>query len=174
MKSNIELYTKELHFLGETEEDKRHDLCLHGKVTLKVNGTVFADGVECCLSASALRFLRSLRQEHEVGNDEQLFPCCGNMLIPSDDGKTVTVIGCPNGIDFSVLHNENIIILVLPGVGQVSVEYSEYKTAVLSYAKTILDFIENSPKRIFKDGYEKAGYAAFLTEFNDLMEEDTL
>lgn len=63
MKSNIELYTKELHFLGETEEDKRHDLCLHGKVTLKVNGTVFADGVECCLSASALRFLRSLRQE---------------------------------------------------------------------------------------------------------------
>ncbi len=169
IKNIIELNASELHFLGNTEDEKRYDLCLHGKATLRVNETVFADNVECCLTASALRFMRSLRQEHEVGNDEQLFPCCGNMLIPSDDGKTVTVIGCPNGIDFRIFHVGNNVILSLPSDGQVAVDYDEYKTAVIAYAKTIFDFIENSPKRIFKDDYEKKGYEAFLTECRTLL-----
>ncbi len=174
MKNKIELYAEDLHFLGETDEEKRYDLCLHGKATLRVNGHTFADGIECCISASALRFLRSLSSDHKTGEEEFLFPCCANMMIPSDDGKTVTVIGCPNGIDFSVLHNENFIILVLPGVEQVPIGLSEYKTAVLCYAKTIIDFMQNSPERIFKDDFEKAGYEAFLTEFNDLMAKYTL
>lgn len=173
-KSIIELKASELHFLGDTEDEKRYDLCLHGKATLRVNDTVFADSVECCITASALRFLRSLRKDHEVGHDEQLFPCCGNMLISSEDGKTVTVIGCPNGIDFPIFHVGDNVILVSQSAGQIAVEYVEYKKAVTAYAKDILDFLQNSPDRISKDDFEKAGYEAFLTEFNDLMEEDTL
>ena len=61
-----------------------------------------------------------------------------------------------------------------PGRGIVIGTSADGKKAVTAYAKDILDFLQNSPERIFKDDFEKAGYEAFLTEFNDLMEEDTL
>ena len=173
----VDLFADGLHFLGNTEEERRQDLCLHGKVTMRVNGHLLADEIECCVTASALRFLRSLSADHKTGEEEFLFPCCGNMLIPSEDGKTVTVIGCPNGSDLEIsTHrqgNQTIIKSESESIFQF-VTFNEYRASVLAYARQILRFLQNSPERLFKDDYEKKGYESFLTEFNDLMEKHTL
>ena len=171
----VDLFADGLHFLGNTEDERRRDLCLHGRVTMRVNGHLLADEIECCVTASALRFLRSLSSDHKTGEEEFLFPCCGNMLIPSDDGKTVTVIGCPNGEDLEISTHRagNQTKIANKDVCQF-VTFDEYRAAVLAYAKQVLGFIKNSPERMFKDDLEKKGYEAFLTEFNDLMEKHKL
>jgi len=171
----VDLFADGLHFLGNTEDERRRDLCLHGRVTMRVNGHMLADEIECCVTASALRFLRSLSKDHKVGEEEFLFPCCGNMLIPSEDGKTVTVIGCPNGEDLEIsihrrgnqarIQKENVCQFVI---------FDEYRAAVLAYAKQVLRFLQNSPERQFDDDYEKNGYEAFLTEYKNLMKEHSL
>ncbi len=171
----VDLFADGLHFLGNTEEERKQDLCLHGKVTMRVNGHIFADEKECCVTASALRFLRSLSSDHKTGEEEFLFPCCGNMLIPSDDGKTVTVIGCPHGEDLEIsTHRAGNQTKIANKDACQFVTFDEYRAAVLAYAKQVLRFLQNSPERVFKDDYEKAGYEAFLTEFNDLMEKHKL
>ncbi len=171
----VDLFADNLHFLGNTDEERRQDLCLHGKVTMRVNGHLLADEIQCCVTASALRFLRSLSADHKTGEEEFLFPCCGNMLIPSDDGKTVTVIGCPNGEDLEIsIHRSGNQAKIADENACQFVTFDEYRASVLAYARQILRFIQNSPARQFKDDYEKKGYEAFLTEFNDLMEKYTL
>ena len=145
---------------------------MHGKVTMRVNGHLFADENECCVTASALRFLRSLSNDHKVSEEEFLFPCCGNMLIPSDDGKTITIIGCPNGEDLEISTHRSGKQTKIANINACQfVTFDEYRAAVLAYAKQVLRFLQNSPERVFKDDYEKKGYEAFLTEFNDLMEK---
>jgi hypothetical protein len=40
-----------------------------------------------------------------------MLPCCGFFIIPHDIDDTVEITGCPNGIDWSVLHIEDYIKL---------------------------------------------------------------
>ena len=56
----IHLTAADLHFLGDNEKERRRDLCLHGSVFLSIDGTVLCDGGEWCVSASVLRFMRSV------------------------------------------------------------------------------------------------------------------
>jgi len=171
----MDLFADDLHFLGNTEDERRQDLCVHGKVTMRVNGHLLADEIECCVTASALRFLRSLSNDHKISEEEFLFPCCGNMLIPSDDGKTVTVIGCPSGEDLEISTHRaaNQTRIANKNVCQF-VTFDEYREAVLAYAKQVLRFLQNSPERQYDDDYEKNGYEAFLTEYKNLMKEHSL
>lgn len=171
----VDLFADELHFLGNTEKERQQDLCLHGKVTMRVNGHLLADEIECCVTASALRFLRSLSSDHKTGEEEFLFPCCGHMLIPSEDGKTVTVIGCPNGVDFEIsTHRRGKQTRIKSETICQFIPFDEYRAAVLTYAKQILRFLQNSPARQLANNFDKTGYEAFLTEFNDLMEKHKL
>jgi len=171
MSTIIELLADNLHFLGNTDKECRSDPCVHGTATLRVNGHVFADSVECCLTASALRFLRTLHRNHPMGEEEFLFPCCGHMLIPSEDGKTVTIVGCTNGTEFPVCHVGNDIALGMEGGEQILLPYETYREAVKAYAEAILTFLKNSPPRQFADKWEKKGYEAFLTEYQALLSQ---
>jgi hypothetical protein len=110
-----------------------------------------------------------------VGEEEFLFPCCGNMLIPSEDGKTVTVIGCPSGEDLEIsIHRRGNQARIADENACQFVTFDEYRAAVLAYAKQVLRFLQNSPERQYDDDYEKNGYEAFLTEYKNLMEEHSL
>lgn len=173
--NGVALFANNLHFFGNTEEEQQHDFCLHGKVTMRVNGHLLVDRLECCVTTSALRFLRSLSSDHKTGEDEFLFPCCGNMLIPSNDGKTVTIIGCPNGEDLEIsTHRQGNQTMIKNENACQFVSYDEYRTSVLVYAKQILRFLKNSPERIFAESFEKQGYEAFLTEYANLFGEHTV
>ncbi len=168
----VDLFADDLHFLGNTEKERRQDLCLHGKVTMRVNGNLLADELECCVTASALRFLRSIYHDHRTGDEEFLFPCCGNTLIPSEDGKTVTVIGCNNGADLAITtHPSGKQTTIASHDFYHYVSFDEYRAAVLAYAKQILRFLQNSPPRRFDDEWERKGYEAFLTEYQALLSQ---
>ncbi len=167
----VDLFADGLHFLGNSEEERKQDLCLHGKVTMRVNGHLLANKIECCVTASALRFLRTLSMDHKTGEEEFLFPCCGHMLIPSEDGKTVTIVGCTNGTEFPVCHVGNDIALGMEGGEQILLPYETYREAVKAYAEAILTFLKNSPPRQFANKWEKKGYEAFLTEYQALLSQ---
>lgn len=166
----FQLSAANLHYIGDSEESKRHDLCVHGNVTLIINGTVIDDGGEWCVSASALRFMRSVLKDHFSGAEEHMLPCCGHFMIPSDDGRTVTVIGCPNGIDFDVVHDGDRVVITVFGDRSFVVGINEYKSAVLSYASQIGLFMNDAPSRIFDDELSESGYKAFMTEWSALEE----
>lgn len=166
----MELYAGNLFFRGNNEEEKAFDYCIHGKVTLKIGDQFLPDETEWCVSASAFRFLQTLFDNHFMGAEQFLIPCCGHMMIPSDDGKTVRIYGCSNGIDFNIIHEENNIAMIAEDHTEYRIPFEDYKTAVISFAKQVMDFYQANPPREFEDEYEKAGFGAFVTQWHTLYD----
>lgn len=52
-------------------------------------------------------------ENHIIYTDNQMLPCCGHFMIPNETLDNVTISGCPNGIDWSVIHDGNSVILEL-------------------------------------------------------------
>lgn len=170
----MELYATDLHFIGNDLKVQNYDCCVHGKVICKIDGCNLSnDDSDWCVSASAYRFLHSLFENHFLGAEEQMIPCCGHFLIPSDDKTSVTISGCPNGIDFDVIHEDNKIIIRTQDGITYTVTFEEYKAAVLSYAKQIEDFYHNSPPRQFEDEFDQDGFSAFCNEWYSLTGKAT-
>ena len=168
----MELYATDLRFMGDTEEDKTYDACIHGKVFLKIGDEILSDGqTEWCVSASAYHFLRTLFQDRLLDTENQIIPCCGNFLVPSEDKTTVTIVGCPNGIDFSVSHENEHIIIRTRDDKIFTVRFEEYANAVLTYAKQIQDFYTQNPPRRFQDKFDKDGFSVFCNEWYALMKQ---
>ena len=42
-----------------------------------------------------------------------MLPCCGHFIIANEALDEVTISGCENGIDWSVIHKDNMVILEL-------------------------------------------------------------
>lgn len=166
----IQLSATNLHFIGNTDSDKRYDYCVHGHVLFIVDDTVIADSGEWCTSASALRFMRSVLSNHFSGAEEHMIPCCGHFMIPADDGKSVHISGCSNGIDCDIIHEDNRVMIKTADFRSFSVDFSEYKNAVLSYVEEIEEFMREAPARLFDDPFDKKGYEAFKTEWFSLKE----
>lgn len=166
----IHLTAADLHFLGDNEKERRRDLCLHGSVFLSIDGTVLCDGGEWCVSASALRFMRTVFVDHISASGDQMIPCCGHFMIPSGDGKTVDIVGCSNGIDFDVIHESGGITVKTADGEKFFVNCSEYRRAVTGFAGQIEQFISNSPSRIFDDDWDRAAVSVFRNEWTALRQ----
>ena len=169
----MELYATDLHFLGDTPKMQVYDDCVHGKVVFKIDGCNLSnDDSDWCLSASAYRFLHSLFENHFSDAEEHMIPCCG-VFYASQDKTSVTVVGCSNGIDFDVIHeNDNIIIRTQEGITY-TVPFEDYKAAVLSYAKQIEDFYHQNPPRQFENQVDRDGFEAFCNEWKSLTDRAT-
>ncbi len=162
----MEIYATDLHFLGDTPKDRVYDYCVHGKVIFKIDGRNLSnDDSDWCVSASAYRFLHSLFENHFLGAEEQMIPCCGHLLIPSKDKMSVTISGCPNGIDFDIIHEDKNIIIRTQDGTTYTVTFEDYKASVLSYAKQIEDFYHQNPPRQFEDRFAQDGFSAFCNEW---------
>ena len=119
------------------EADAPRDLCLHGKVT----GHIGERAISCTatVSAAALNLLRTLTEEHRAGEELQMLPCCGFSLFADETGENVTVIGCNQGVDWTVLHESGTVRLILEEEA-VTVPMSEYRAAVFRFADTVEAF----------------------------------
>ena len=166
----MQLTAGDLHFLGDSEKERRQDYCLHGNVFLGIDGTVLCDGGEWCVSASALRFMRSVFDDHIPTSGEQMIPCCGHFMIPSEDGKTVDIIGCSNGIDFDVIHENGGITIKTADGEKFFIDCGEYRRAVTEYAGQVERFLSNPPARIFDDDWDRAAVSAFRNEWTELRQ----
>lgn len=168
----MELYATDLHFMGDDPKAQSYDYCVHGKVVCKIDGCNLSnDDSDWCVSASAYRFLHSLFENHFLGAEEQMIPCCGHFLIPSQDKTSVIISGCPNGIDFDVIHEENEVIIRTQDGVTYNLTFEDYKATVLSYAKQIVDFYHQNPPREFKASFDQDGFSAFCNEWYALTDK---
>lgn len=167
----MELYAQDMFFRGDTEKDKKFDCCIHGQVIFKIGDKLLSDDTEWCVSASAYRFLHTLFKNHFMGAEDFLIPCCGHTMIPAEDKKTVSIIGCSNGIDFNIIHENEDIIIVLADNTEYRVSFADYRNAVLSFAQQVMDFYKSNPPREFEDTFDKDGYSAFVTEWYSLYDK---
>ena len=145
------------------EADDPRDLCLHGKVT----GHIGERAISCTatVSAAALNLLRTLTEEHRAGEELQMLPCCGFSLFADETGENVTVIGCNQGVDWTVLHESGTVRLILEEES-VTVPMSEYRAAVFRFADTVEAFYRAcTPKILPGDEIGRRGYEAFWREF---------
>ena len=174
----MELFATNLFFRGDSAEQQRHDLCIHGQVTFLIGEDSLSepDDRDWCVSASAYRFLRTLKEDHVAGHEEYLIPCCGHFMVPSEDGEGVDIIGCSNGIDFSVRHEDGAVLIETAAGKVYTVSYEDYESVVVDYALQIYDYYEKSPARYIENDHDGYAFSVFmkdyrrrLTEFVDLL-----
>ncbi len=148
--------------------DDPDDLCLHGHATAVIGGKTL-EYDDATVSATALLLLKSLTEDHIAGQEDiQMLPCCGHECYADKKLENVHIYGCPNGIDWSVRHDgDNVVLELEDGTTEV-VSISEYTAEVFRFADMIEDFYKkSSPKIIMPDRkIEVSGYKAFWNEWH--------
>ena len=151
------------------EKENPNDLCLHGDVYVKIGEEIIADKYSCTVSSTALYLLKSLEENHIMGESlNQMLPCCGYFMIPNDKNDTVEIWGCPIGIDWSVLHNDGYMKLITKQGNEVNVEPSSYREMVFNFADKIENYYkECQEKNLPTDDFEHRGYIKFWKEWHN-------
>lgn len=87
------------------------DLCLHGHAVAFIGETNLE--YDCTVSATALYLLKSLTEDHIINEDNQMLPCCGHSYFPDKNNEeNIVISGCPNGIDWTVKHDGDTVVLI--------------------------------------------------------------
>ena len=158
----------DLHWMENTNETE--DLCLHGHVIVKIGDESFE--YNATVSSTALYLLKSLKEEHIINQQNQMLPCCGFFMIPNKDLSKVDILGCPNGIDWSVRHENDKIILITESGAITEIPQTQYRETVFAFADQIEAFYKSSsPKVLPNDDFERNGYIAFWNEWNSIRYE---
>ncbi len=147
-------------------EDDPEDLCLHGHVTVQIAKTVMEyDGT---VSATALYLLKTLTEDKVMSEyNIQMVPCCGYFLIANNDLSEVTISGCDNGLDWSVVHENGGVKLTLPSGEEEWVSLRDYRSEVILFADKVEAYYKScQPKHISDDEFERNGYLAFWNEWH--------
>ncbi len=149
----------------DMRKDNCEDLCLHGYVTVYIGKRKLA--YKATVSATALYLLKSLTEDHIIYKDNQMLPCCGFCLIADDKLENVVISGCPNGIDWSVLHKGETVQLILEDGSETVLSLYEYKQEVFQFVDKIEKFYKFSLPRILPtDEFDRNGYIAFWNEWH--------
>lgn len=156
-----------LHWINGKQDDA-NDLCLHGDVIAKIGTEIFK--YDCTVSATALLLLKTLTEDHIINTSTQMLPCCGHFLIANHNLDNVEILGCCNGIDWSVIHEQGKIKIVTETNKTTIVDMYEYEEEVFAFADKIKNFYKKcSPKKINIDDiddFDKNGYIAFWNEWH--------
>lgn len=175
MPDSFELKVLQLHWIkGEKQEEaNRDDLCAHGSLYVRIGEQILSDASTgpWTLSATALYLMRTVFQDHKVGDFfNHLLPCCGHFFIASDDGNSVVITGCPTGVDWNIEHLSNHTIKhSTPKGAEGYIHLEDYKKLVVAFAEAVeLLYQESLPKNTPTDEFAKEGYKAFWKEWKAL------
>jgi len=166
-KFSIEI--NEMHWLFK--EDINADLCAHGKVKVIIGDELIAgikEDEDWTISATALFLLRTLERNHTKENQvgEHLIPCCGHFLVFTEDTEEVYVGGCPSGIDWEVIHENECVKLRTESGKETLIDFDFYKSEVLKFVDKVEHFyIESGEKTIPENEFERNGYLEFWKEW---------
>ena len=148
-------------------DDSAEDLCVHGNAVAIIGNERFE--YECNVSATAFYLLKTLTQNHIMGEDNQLLPCCGHAIFPrgeANDCSDLMIIGCPDGIDWTVVHCANGVKIITEQRNETFVEMGEYRKVVHGFVDKIKRFYEQSPQRkLTGDAFDRRMYDAFWEEW---------
>ena len=144
--------------------DDPQDLCLHGVVTAVIGDEVLRDNAT--VSSTALYLLKTLTENHIAGEDNQMIPCCGHLLIPDEDLTEVTIVGCPYGIDWTVEQVSGGVNITTESGRETFVPMEEYRAEVFRFVDKVETFYKISAPRTPCDEFERKAYTAFWSEWN--------
>lgn len=167
----IELKSLNLHWLENSEAER--DLCAHSSVYLKINSKIVSDknAGDWTVSSSAYYLLKSLKENHDGNIEPQLLPCCGfNMYAVGDNKDELLIIGCPNGINWTISHKQNKVIHQFEDDEIIETDFDEWRNAVCNFSDEIMNFYENSPTKIVDDE-DRRGFELFMREWKRRREE---
>lgn len=134
----FKIKVKNLYWINKSKDDL-NDLCLHGDIVVTI-GEEKLSYTEATASASALRMLKTLTEDHLPTEGEQMLPCCGHTIIANKTLDQVDIIGCNNGVDWTVLHDNGMIKLITEEGNTVSLYYLQYKEEVMYFANIVENY----------------------------------
>ena len=163
----FEIKVRNLHWLENMDESE--DKCLHGDAWVRIGDEVL-EFENATVSATAFYLLRSLKRDHTMYHMEvQLLPHCGfDMYFWKGE---LIICGCPNGIDWSVIHENGQIKLITETDRETVLPFEEYKQKVFAFADEIEAFYRNSQDKVFRDEEDRQVYAAFWDEWHQIRDK---
>ncbi|MCQ4921451.1 DUF3885 domain-containing protein [Tissierella carlieri] len=166
---NFKIKVNTLYWIDGIKDDP-NDLCLYGDIIVNIGEEEIS--YSCAVSVAAFRMLETLVKDHLPTKGQQMLPCCGHFMIPNETLDEVEILGCDNGIDWTVLHEDGMVKIVTDKGNTVFVYYFQYKEEILRFADIVENFYEKSlPKNIPEDEFERNGYIAFWNEWHRRREK---
>lgn len=163
--SQFKIEVLNLHWMDDPINDP-DDLCLHGDAIAYI-GDRKLEYQECTVSATALYLLKTLTEDHIIDQDNQMLPCCGFTLIADETSENVVISGCPNGVDWSVIHDGDSVRLILEDGYEDLIPLKEYRNVVFRFADLIEAYYQSCPpKQIPSDSFDRDGYLTFWKEWH--------
>ena len=151
-----------------TTDDCPTDLCAYGKVQFSIDELeIVVPTEEWTLSAATIYLLRTLERDHTFENmaGGPLFPCCGFSMYDTEDSEDVLIVGCPNGIDASVLHENGAVKVTVQTGESKLISETVWKEAVLNFSTEIRRFYDSCAEKIPHDDVARKGYDKMLHEW---------
>lgn len=172
--NSFDIKILDLHWIKGVDDPT--DLCAHGHVFVKIGDEVVADkdSLDITVSSTALYLMRTLKDSYKKDDyASQLLPCCGHFFMADEESDYVAIIGCPSGIDWTIIHTENNKVKHISDSGQeVEIDKDIYTAMVLDFADQVENFYKKSlPKTIPIDDFDKKGYLTFWKEWRNLRDE---
>jgi hypothetical protein len=171
-RSAIVLRPQGFHWLADPGKDAI-DQCAHAEVTFAVGDNILVrpeDGA-FTVSATGLFLLRTLSESHTrarpVAEENQLFACCGHVVVASPGRFPVTVIGCALGIDAEIERSDDTVVVRTWDGRAVSVGADEWRLAVLGFCKAVEAFYAESAPKTPADEFDAEGWRAFWAEWRE-------
>lgn len=160
----FDIKINKLYWINNVLDDP-NDLCLHGDVEAIIGEERFT---YCAtVSATALYLLKTLKEDHIIGKENQMLPCCGFNMYANKALDTVDIVGCPNGIDWSVIHEGSNIKLVTESGISTILSIFEYEKVVFGFADEIKAFYQSCSSKILpEDEIDRNAYVAFWNEWH--------
>jgi len=154
------------HWIKNDGEDDPNDFCLHGQVFTKIGDERFT--YDATISAAGLYLLRTLTANHIIHDGQAMLPCCGHTMYAHEDLLSVDISGCPNGIDWSVTHENGKVKLITEASKVTFVNFDDYRDEVYLFTDKIEAFYDkSSPKNSSEvDAISRDGYIAFWNEWH--------
>ncbi len=158
----VELKATDLHWLENS--DPYEDCCIHGKIFLRIGDRVVSDGkAEWTVSTAAFNLLRTVTRGHELGDEEELIPCCGfNMWEVETARDGLYIPNCNSGIDWSVRHTHKGVEHVISDAMRLFTCKEEWARAVCLFADEVHLFFGTAWPKQIKDDEDRRGFELFL------------
>ena len=160
--------------------DEGTDLCAHGDVYVRIGDEIVSDhqSGNWNLRSTGLYLLRTLLKDFRKGQyGSQLLACCGHSMVEDSENKgLVVILGCGNGIDWTINHIEQAKVRHITENGVVSIQdFKEFKFSVTQFIKEVEGFYRDSlPKILPEDAYDRRMYVNFWREWNELKVQNNI
>ena len=168
----IELRPKNLHWLGDPGEDVG-DLCAHSTVFLRIGDRIISDEAsgDWTVSAASYYLLKALSDGHDGTKEPQLLPCCGMPLPVGHTDSEPVLVGCSNGINWTITNEGGRTIHSFGNNETIDVERNEWHEAVCQFSREVRQFFKDSNPKKPADLAEGRGFELFMRDWDTLIEQ---